>query len=101
MVLASLLKVTFGLVLLVSQSLTQQALHRSQDQPHWGLVLEGPVSRPVQDQKKTGPRPVFNKDCSLGLSKFKTKDRRKTGPYGPVLDRFKPVFCSPQLPLQM
>ena len=28
MELASLLKVTFGLVLLVSQSLTQQALHR-------------------------------------------------------------------------
>jgi len=38
-------------------------------------VLEGPVSRPVQDWKKTGPRPVFNKDCSLGLSNFKTKDR--------------------------
>jgi len=46
------------------------------------LVLEGPVSRPVQDRKKTGPRPVFNKDCSIGLSNFKTKDCKKTGPYG-------------------
>jgi len=48
------------------------------------LVLEGPVSRPVQDRKKTRPRPVFNKDCSLGLSNFKTKDRKKTGLYGSV-----------------
>jgi len=47
------------------------------------LVLEGPVSRPVQDQKKTGPRPVF-KDCSLGFSNFKTKDCKKTGLYEPV-----------------
>jgi len=49
-----------------------------------GIVLEGPVSRSVQDRKKTGPRPVFNEDCSLGLSNFKTKDCKKTGPYGPV-----------------
>jgi len=48
------------------------------------LVLKGPVSRPVQDQKKTGPRLVFSKDCSLGLSKFQMKDHRKTGLYGPV-----------------
>ena len=48
------------------------------------VVLEGPVSRPVQDQKKTRPRLVFNKDCSLGLSNFKTKDRKKTGLYGLV-----------------
>ena len=40
---------------------------------------------------KTSPRPGKNwtktglsKDCSLGLSKFQMKDRRKTGLYGPV-----------------
>jgi len=48
------------------------------------VVLEGPVSRPVQDRKKTGPRLVFSKDCSLGLSNFQRKDHRKTGLYGLV-----------------
>jgi len=49
------------------------------------VVLEGPVSRPVQDRKKTAPRPVFSKDCSLGLSNFQTKDRRKTGLFCPSI----------------
>jgi len=33
-----------------------------------------------KDRTKTG----LWKDCSLGLSKFEIKDRKKTGPYGLV-----------------
>jgi len=36
--------------------------------------------RPEKNRTKTG----LSKDCSLGLSNFQTKDRRKTGLYGPV-----------------
>jgi len=35
------------------------------------VVLEGPVSRPVQDRKKTGPRPVFQKTAVLVFQIFK------------------------------
>ena len=49
------------------------------------IVLEGPVSRPDQDQKKTRPRLVFSKDCSLGLSNFQMKDCRKTGLLCPTI----------------
>ena len=36
--------------------------------------------RPEKNRTKTG----LSKDCSLGLSNFQMKDRRKTGLYGPV-----------------
>jgi len=61
------------------------------------LVLKGPVSRPVQDWKKTGPRPVFQKTAVLVFQIFKWKTAER-----PVyMDRLRPVFCAPQLPLQM
>jgi len=53
------------------------------------LVLEGPVSRPVQDQKKTRPRSVFQKTAVLVFQIFKQKTAERL------------VFCVPQLPLQM
>jgi len=44
------------------------------------LVFKSPVLRPEKDRTRTG----LLKDCSLGLSNFKMKDRKKTGLYGPV-----------------
>jgi len=51
------------------------------------IVLEGPVSRPVQDRKKTGPRPVFQKTAVLVFQIFK----RKTAERPVYMDRLRPV----------
>jgi len=64
------------------------------------VVFKSPVLRPEKDRTRTG----LLKDCSLGLSNFKTKDRKKTGLYGLVetgLDRSfvrlnYPFKCSPR-----
>jgi len=52
-----------------------------------GLVLKGPVSGPVQDRKKTKPRPVFQKTAVLVFQNFK----RKTAERPVYMDLLRPV----------
>ena len=53
----------------------------------FNVVLESPVSRPVQDWKKTGPRPVFKKTAVLGFQILKQNTAER-----PVyMDQLRPV----------